>query len=123
MRNVVVDGVKTDLRRKGQGRSRLFLQGIEGWIRDEEFAEPLASSREVLLLQNPGFGNAELPLDFRQNGNFAQFYHHMQEERDLGEVVVVNTSFGGWIAADGQLELRENRRAGAVEPVRHSRQR
>ncbi len=109
---IEVDGVKIDMRRKGQGPSMLFLQGIESWIRDEEFSEPLASSHEVLLPQNPGFGHSELPLDFREIGDFAQFYLHMMEEQDLEDVVVVGTSFGGWIAAE--MASRSCERIGAL---------
>ena len=97
---IEVDGVRIDMRRKGQGRPLLLLQGIESWIRDEEFSEPLARNHEVLLPQNPGFGHSELPDDFREICDFAQFYLHMLEEQDLNEVVLVGTSFGGWIAAE-----------------------
>ena len=97
---IEVDGVKIDFRRKGQGRPLLFLQGIESWIRDEEFSDPLSRTHEVLIPQNPGFGHSELPLDFREIGDFAQFYLRMLEELDLDDVVVVGTSFGGWIAAE-----------------------
>lgn len=109
---VEVDGVKIDLRRKGQGRPLLFLQGIESWIRDEEFSDPLAREREVLLPQNPGFGHSELPDDFREIGDFAQFYLRMLEEQDLKDVVVVGTSFGGWIAAE--MASRSCERIGAL---------
>ena len=96
---IEVDGVKIDLRRKGQGRPMLIIQGLESWIRDEEFSDPLARNHEVLLPQNPGFGQSELPLDFREIGDFAQFYLRMLEEQDLRDVVLVGVSFGGWIAA------------------------
>ena len=97
---IEIDGVNIDLRRKGTGRPLLFLQGIESWIRDEEFSNPLAKTHQVLLPQNPGFGHSELPIDFREIGDFAQFYLHMLEIQDLCDVVVVGTSFGGWIAAE-----------------------
>ena len=109
---VEVDGVSIDLRRKGQGRPLLFLQGIESWIRDEEFSGPLATNHEVILPQNPGFGHSELPIDFREIGDFAQFYLHMLEESDLNDVVLVGTSFGGWIAAE--MASRSCERVGAL---------
>ena len=109
---VEVDGVKIDLRRKGQGRPLLFIQGIESWIRDEEFSDPLAANHDVILPQNPGFGHSELPLDFREIGDFAQFYLRMLEEQDLNDVVLVGTSFGGWIVAE--MASRSCERIGAV---------
>ena len=109
---IEVDGVRVDFRRKGQGRPLLFLQGIESWIRDEDFSDPLAKTHEVLIPQNPGFGHSELPLDFREIGDFAQFYLRMLEEQDLDDVVVIGTSFGGWIAAE--MASRSCERIGAL---------
>ena len=107
-----VDGVMIDLRRKGQGRPLLFLQGIESWIRDEQFSDPLARRHEVLLPQNPGFGHSQLPVDFREIGDFAQFYLCMLEEQNLRDIVLVGTSFGGWIAAE--MASRSCERIGAL---------
>jgi pimeloyl-ACP methyl ester carboxylesterase len=107
-----VDGVKIDLRVKGSGRPLLFLQGIESWIRDETFSDELAKQFKVYLPQNPGFGHSELPDDFYNIGDFANFYLTMLDELDLRDVVVVGTSFGGWIAAE--LASRSCERLGAV---------
>ncbi len=109
---IEVDGVMIDCRRKGQGRPLLFLQGIESWIRDEKFSDPLARSHEVIMPQNPGFGQSELPIDFREIGDFAQFYLRMLEELDLHDTVLVGTSFGGWIAAE--MASRSCERIGAL---------
>ena len=112
------------MRRKGQGRPLLLLQGLESWIRDEEFSEPLARNHEVLLPQNPGFGHSELPDDFREIGDFAQFYLHMLDEQDLNgggtrRHVVRRLDCG----RDGEPLLRPDRFAGAGQSVRNPAER
>ena len=97
---IEVDGVKIDWRVKGDGQPLLFLQGIESWIRDETFSDALAERFKVYLPQNPGFGHSELPDDFYNVGDVASFYLTLLDELDLRDVVLVGTSFGGWIAAE-----------------------
>lgn len=104
---LVVDGVKIDLRRFGSGQPLLLLQGLEGWIRDEKFTSELAKSFEVLQPQHPGFGHSEFPGEFRNVGDLAQFYLALLEELDLHEVVLVGTSFGGWIAMEMAVRSTE----------------
>lgn len=96
----VIDGVSLDLRRRGTGTPMLFLQGIESWIRIEDFSERLSEHYDLLMPQHPGFGHSDLPDDFRDVGDVAQFYLHMLDVMDLSDVVLVGTSFGGWVAAE-----------------------
>lgn len=107
-----VDGVRIDLRRKGSGRPLLFLQALEGWIRDEEFSDALARSFDVLLPQHPGFGHSDFPSEFRTVADLAQFYLTLLDQLDLTDVVLVGSSFGGWIAAE--MAVRSTERIGAL---------
>lgn len=109
---IVIDGVTIDFRRKGYGRPVLFLQALEGWIRDEEFSEPLARDFDLLLPQHPGFGHSEFPAEFRNVGDLAQFYLTMLDRLDLRDTVLIGSSFGGWIAAE--MAVRSTARIGAL---------
>jgi len=97
---VTIDGIQLDLRRKGRGQPLLFLQGLEGWIRDEGYSDLLAQHFEVILPQHPGFGQTDLPRDYQNIGDFAYFYLSLLRELDLRDVILVGSSFGGWIAAE-----------------------
>jgi pimeloyl-ACP methyl ester carboxylesterase len=107
-----VDGVTIDLRRKGAGRPLLFLQALEGWIRDERYTDLLAKQFDVLLPQHPGFGHSELPREFANIADYAYFYLSMLDELDLDDVVLVGSSFGGWIAQE--MAVRSTRRLAAL---------
>ena len=107
-----VDGVTIDLRRLGSGKPLLLLQGLEGWIRDETFTPGLAEHHEVFQPQHPGFGHSEFPTEFRSVADLAQFYLAFLEEFDLRDVVLVGSSFGGWIAAE--MAIRSTARIGAI---------
>lgn len=109
---IEVDGIKIDLRQKGDGRPLLFLQGIESWVRDETFSDALAENHTVYLPQNPGFGQSELPSNFFSIADYANFYLTFLDQLDLRDVVLVGTSFGGWIAAE--MAMRSCERIGAV---------
>lgn len=103
-----IDGVAIDLRRKGKGKPPiLFLQALEGWIRDETFSEQLAEDHEILLPQHPGFGHSEFPQEFRNVGDFAYFYLTMLAEMNLEDVILIGSSFGGWIAAEMAVRSTE----------------
>lgn len=97
---VLIDGIRLDLRRKGAGRPLLFLQGAESWVRDETFSDALAAEYEVIMPQLPGFGLSEFPADFRSIGDMAQFGLTLLDELDLRDAILVGTSFGGWVAAE-----------------------
>jgi pimeloyl-ACP methyl ester carboxylesterase len=109
---IEIDGVTIDFRRKGSGRPILFLQALEGWIRDEEFSDALARDFEVLLPQHPGFGLSEFPAEFRNVGDLAQFYLTMLQELALEDTILIGSSFGGWIAAE--MAVRCTARIGAL---------
>lgn len=107
-----IDGVTIDLVRKGAGRPVLLLQGLEGWIRDEAVTNALAQNHDVLQPQHPGFGHSAFPPEFRNVGDIAYFYLSLLDELDLSDVVLIGTSFGGWIAAE--MAVRSTERIGAL---------
>ncbi len=109
---ITVDGIRIDLRRKGSGRPLLFLQGLEGWIRDDRYFDLLARDFDVLAPAHPGFGQSELPREFATVGDLALFYLTFLEELGLNDVVLVGSSFGGWVAAE--LAVRSTDRLAAL---------
>ncbi|HET6320031.1 MAG TPA: hypothetical protein VFG86_26540 [Chloroflexota bacterium] len=82
----------------GTGRPCLVLHGIEGnegWL---AFHDALASNATVYAPSHPGYGHTEAPAWITSVLHQAVFYNWFL--RDLGEVDVVGTGVGGWIAAD-----------------------
>ena len=65
---ITVDGIRIDLRRKGSGRPLLFLQGLEGWIRDDRYFDLLARDFDVLAPAHPGSGNPSFRASSRRSG-------------------------------------------------------
>lgn len=97
---ITVDGVTIDLHRSGGGQPMLFLGSLETWIREADYLKRLSERFDLLLPQHPGFGHSELPPEFRTVADLAQFYGALLEELDLRDVVLVGSSFGGWIASE-----------------------
>lgn len=109
---IEVRGIKTDLRRKGKGAPLVFLQALEGWIRDEAYSDLLAKHYEVFLPQHPGFGLSDLPRHFRSVNDFALFYLDLLDQLNLKDVTLVGSSFGGWIAAE--IAIRSTQRISSL---------
>jgi pimeloyl-ACP methyl ester carboxylesterase len=97
---IAVAGVRIDMRRSGAGAPLLFLGGLETWIRDDRWFEPLAQRFDLLAPQHPGFAHSERPRHVASVGDLALFYLSLIEELELRDVLLVGASFGGWVAAE-----------------------
>ncbi len=100
---VIIHGVKTDLRRKGAGRPLVFLTGLEGWIRDDRYFDLLAEHFDVLCPSLPGFNLSELPSSVRRTDDLALFALSLLDELELRDALLVGSSFGGWVAAEAAI--------------------
>lgn len=96
----VIDGVRVDIERHGAGRPLLFLHSVDGVDADAAWFQDLARDHEVIAPWHPGFGHSELPASFRSVSDLAFFYLELIRELDLRDVVLVGSSFGGWLAAE-----------------------
>lgn len=104
-----IAGVATDVIEIGQGPPLLFLHGGEGPVTpNDRYLHELAKTHRVIAPWHPGFGNAELPADFRDVGDLAYFYLELAEHYDLKDAVLCGASFGGWIAAE--IAIRNTQR-------------
>lgn len=107
-----VGGIAIDIRRKGTGQPLLLLSGLEGWIRDDAYFDALAEHFDVIAPAHPGFGLSELPPDISSVHDLALFHLTLMDKLDLRDLVLVGTSFGGWVAAE--LAVRSTERLSAL---------
>jgi pimeloyl-ACP methyl ester carboxylesterase len=84
----------------GDGRPLLFLHGGDYFAQHRDFFDRLARRWRVIAPRHPGFGGSERPDGFRTVHDLAYLYLDLLDRRDLREVVLVGSSFGGWIALE-----------------------
>jgi pimeloyl-ACP methyl ester carboxylesterase len=96
----LIDGVQVDIQRQGAGRPLLYLHSVDGVDAEAAWFQDLARDHEVIAPWHPGFGHSELPASFRTVSDLAYFYLELIRELDLHDVVLVGSSFGGWLAAE-----------------------
>lgn len=109
---IVVAGIRVDIRRAGAGQPLVFLQGLESWIRDDDYFGRLASRFDVVVPQHPGFGASEHPRHVASVADLALFHLSLMDELGLEDVLLVGSSFGGWIAAE--IAVRGARRVAGL---------
>ena len=108
---ITVDGIRIDLRRKGSGRPLLFLQGLEGWIRDDRYFDLLARDFDVLAPAHPGRAIRASARVRDGRGSGAVLSHlprGTRPERRRPRRLVVR----GWVAAE--LAVRSTDRLAAL---------
>lgn len=84
----------------GAGPPLLFLHGGDYVAQNRPFLDRLAQRRRVAAPRHPGFGHSERPAGFRTVGDLAYLYLDWLDRHSDGPVVVVGSSFGGWIALE-----------------------
>jgi pimeloyl-ACP methyl ester carboxylesterase len=83
----------------GAGSPLLFLHGGDYVAQNRGFLERLARHWQVTAPRHPGFGHSERPDGFRTIHDLAYLYlDWLERQRD--RVVVVGSSFGGWVALE-----------------------
>jgi pimeloyl-ACP methyl ester carboxylesterase len=97
------------LKTVGSGRPVLVLHGGHGPGNSAPYVENFAGTSQVLLPTHPGFDGTPRPDWFNGVDDIANTYLNLLEDRDLNDVLVVATSFGGWIAAEMATRDRGHR--------------
>ncbi|MBV8333931.1 MAG: alpha/beta hydrolase [Alphaproteobacteria bacterium] len=100
MQRFDIGGIPLEIAIAGTGRPLLFLHAGDYFAQNQPFLDKLARRWQVLTPRHPGFGGSERPEDFRTVHDLAYLYLDLLEQQRLGEVVLVGSSFGGWIALE-----------------------
>jgi len=100
MERIEIGGVSLEAMVAGEGPPLLFLHGGDYFAQNRDFLDRLARRWRVVAPRHPGFGRSERPDGFRTVHDLAYLYLDWLEEQRSGEVVLVGSSFGGWIALE-----------------------
>lgn len=100
MQRIDIGEVPLEIAITGAGRPLLFLHAGDCFAQNQPFLDKLARRWQVLTPRHPGFGGSERPEDFRTVHDLAYLYLDLLEQRRLGEVMLVGSSFGAWVALE-----------------------
>jgi len=95
-----VSGVKVCVWSKGEGRTLLYLHPGSGLHDHGDFLDALSKRYHVIAPAHPGFDGSQRPSAITSVSDLAFFYLDFIEQLDLRNIVLVGSSFGGWIAAE-----------------------
>ncbi len=84
--------------RAGKGSTVLFLSGAEPLRISGRWIAQLSEHHDVIVPIHPGFGGAPFVPHVRTPGDLAMVYLSLLDL--IGDVTVIGSSFGGWIAAE-----------------------
>ncbi|MES2160796.1 MAG: alpha/beta hydrolase [Pseudomonadota bacterium] len=98
---------------QGNGRAYLLLHGGAGPASMAGLAAALSATARVLTPTHPGFNGEPRPEDFSSAADLARAYLDLLDRLEIRDVVIVGSSFGGWVAAEMAL-LQPQRLAGIV---------
>ncbi len=104
--------VPLDVQITGGGKPLLFLHGGDYFRQNRAFLDLLALHWQVIVPRHPGFGTAERPAWFRNVSDIAYLYLDLLDRRGLEDVLVVGSSFGGWVALE--MAVRSTARIGRL---------
>jgi pimeloyl-ACP methyl ester carboxylesterase len=100
MARIDIGEVSLEVSVAGEGRPLLFLHGGDYFSQNRGFLERLARRWRVSIPRHPGFGGSERPDGFRSVHDLAYLYLDLLGQQRLSDVVLVGSSFGGWIALE-----------------------
>lgn len=100
MERIEVGGVSLEVSTAGEGPPLVFLHGGDYFAEHSEFFDKLARRWRVVVPRHPGFGRSERPHGFRTVHDLAYLYLDLLDRQDLGNVTLVGSSLGGWIALE-----------------------
>jgi pimeloyl-ACP methyl ester carboxylesterase len=100
MDELKIGGLSLEVVTAGEGPPLLFLHGGDYFLQNRPFLERLGRRWRVLAPRHPGFGHSPRPDGFRTIHDLAYLYLDLIDQEDLREVVLVGSSFGGWIALE-----------------------
>jgi pimeloyl-ACP methyl ester carboxylesterase len=100
MERIEVGEVSLEVLTAGQGPPLLYLHGGDYFRQNREFLDKLARHWRIIAPRHPGFGGSERPDGFRSVHDLAYLYLDLIERLEAGKVMLVGSSFGGWIALE-----------------------
>src|SRR3954462_756955 len=111
LRQLQIDGRLVNLVDYGEGEPGkhpvVFVHGLGGcwqnWL--ENIPRAAAEGRRVIALDLPGFGYSEMPYEEISISGFGRAVNAVCDELDLGEVVLVGNSMGGFISAETAIQF------------------
>lgn len=86
--------------RKGAGRPVVYVPGMGGGGEPFPVLDRLAATRDVILVENPGFGRSDDPAWSGGMEAMALAWLDILDALDLRDVTLCGGSIGGWIAAE-----------------------
>jgi len=112
MERIDVGEVSIEALVHGAGRPLLFLHGIDYFAQQVPFLYRLADNFRVIAPRHPGFGATRRPQWMRTVGDIAYLYLDMLDRLALDHVILVGSSFGGWVALE--MAVRSTARLGGL---------
>lgn len=100
MERINVAGIDIEAWVAGQGPPLLFLHGGDYFAQNRPFLDRLARRWRVIAPRHPGFGGTARPDGFRTVHDIAYLYLDLLDRLTASEVLLVGSSFGGWIALE-----------------------
>src|SRR6516162_705045 len=100
MERIDIAGVSLEMLTAGDGPPLLFLHGGDYFAQHRDFFGKLARRWRVIAPRHPGFGGSDRPEGFRTIHDLAYLYLDLLDGQDLQDVVLVGSSFGGWLALE-----------------------
>src|SRR5947208_6727555 len=92
----------------GDGPPIVFVHGLAGvWQNWLENIPRFAQERRVIVPDLPGFGGSEMPAEKISIPGYGRFIEALCDQLDLGEVVVIGNSMGGFVVAETAIQFPE----------------
>ncbi|MGW5444851.1 alpha/beta fold hydrolase [Streptomyces asiaticus] len=107
-------GLPLTVRDVGAGRPVLVLHGGAGPASVNGVVDHFAATSRVLAPTHPGWEDTPRPEWFASVDDLVETYLDLLDDRDLRDVLVLGSSFGGWIAAEMAVRDRGRRIGGLV---------
>lgn len=95
-----VPGGSIAYQRSGSGRPTVFLHAAGGAGDWTAFHAALASGRDLVVPEHPGFGASDDFADLSTIDDLVYHYLEVFDRLELDEFDLIGASFGGWIAAE-----------------------
>src|SRR3954453_18934303 len=113
LRQIDIDGTSVNYVDYGEGSSHLhpvvLIHGLGGcwqnWL--ENIRTIAGTGGRVIALDLPGFGYSEPPNDEISISNYGRCVNALCDEIDLGEVVLIGHSMGGFTACETAIQFPE----------------
>jgi len=100
MERIDVSGIALETWIAGEGPPLLFLHGGDYFAQNRAFLDRLARRWRVVAPRHPGFGATPRPDWFRSVHDIAYLYLDLLDRLNASEVLLVGSSFGGWVALE-----------------------